>query len=310
MNQTQQPARTRQVPWLWALIALVAVAIMAGTAEWARQRATRARSAWPAEADILYLPPAKALKVASLGHHELLADLLAARANIYFGDQVEKKGQHRWLAWYLNAVVELDPYFEPLYRRGAVMLMYSTSKVTFENVEAATTLLRRGLKIFPGSWELYFQLGFNLYYEMPGVVPADDKRIPGWKKEGIEALRHATLFDEVPPWYPTLVAGMLSKQGEREMAIKHLEQTYAATSDEETRANISAQLKRLIGEQFVSSFALQAAKLKIITSTRFPYAPEAFSLLTGRRFAPYARLRNTLVDPADDTADLSPAEPH
>jgi len=302
---TRPPAKQRLVG---VVLVLVISAVALGS-EWARLRITKARSSWPPEVDALYLPPATAMRLASMGHREVVADLLAARVNIYFGDQLSQKGAHRWMSWYLNAITDLDPYFEPIYKRGAVMLTYSTSKMTTANVLTANKLLERGIAFFPESWELYFQLGFNLAYELPATVSADDPRRIPWRKEGLEALRKATLFDDVPMWLPNLVAGMLSKSGEREMAIKHLERIYATTSDEETRAQIKEKLNQLLGEHYARSFETQAKLLRRIRATRFPYAPEAFSIIMGRRFRPYSPLEEVLVDPATLPAPESTAKP-
>lgn len=296
--------RTRGV--LATLLVLLLLAVLAVAAEWARGRAMQKRASWPAEADNRYLPPSKALKIASLGHHELAADLVAARTNIYFGQQMETKGEHQWLNWYLNAVVDLDPHFEPIYLRGAAMLTYSRGEVKPENLLASADLIRRGLEAFPSSWELHFQLGFNLYFELPQALPRDP-RVERWRKEGLQMFRQATLLEDVPPWLPTLVAGMLTKEGEEELAIKHLEQVYAVTSDPEARANIEARLNRLKGEQHARSFAKRARHLARVVETRYPYAPEAFSLLVGRKFEPYQPIGNVFSDPADAPDDeLSP----
>lgn len=291
---TKTPAKQ----WMLGVMLVLVISAVAMVSEWARARTTTARATWPPEIDALYLPPATAMRVASMGHREVVADLLAARANIYFGEQLSQKDAHRWMEWYLNAIADLDPYFEPIYKRGAVMLTYSTAKMQTANVLSANKLVERGLSVFPDSWELYFQLGFNLAYELPGTVPKDDPRRIPWRKEGMEALRKATLFDEVPTWLPGLVAGMLSKSGEREMAIKHLERVYATTSDEETRSQIQQQLNRLMGEHYARSFEAQVKLLKRIRATRFPYASEAFSLIMGRRFRPYSPLNEVLIDPA------------
>lgn len=277
---------------------LAAVGALAGVSECAREQAHRERAAWPPEADTRYLPPSEAIRLASLGHRELAADLLAARTNIYFGSQMETKGEQQWLEWYLNAVVDLDPRFEPIYSRGAAMLTYSTKELKPDKVLSAVALLGRGIEAYPDSWDLYFQLGFNLYYELPQLAPKDP-RVDGWKRQGVEALRKAALFSDVPSWLPSLVAKMLTEEGEQEMAIKHLERVYAATSDEEARQQIQAKLLRLMGAQYARRFEARAKHLERVVQTRYPYAPEAFSLLVGRRLSPYAPLADTLTDPAD-----------
>lgn len=274
------------------------MAALAAGAEWARRRAFAEREAWPPEADTRYLPPSAALRVASLGHHELAADLVAARTNIYFGEQMETKGAQLWLNWYLNTIVDLDPHFEPIYLRGAAMLTYSMGEVRADNLLAATQLLRRGVEAFPNAWELYFQLGFNLYFELPQFLKGDE-RTAAWRKEGIEMLRKATLFDDAPSWMANLVAGMLTQDGQQELAIKHLEQIYAVTSDPEARTHIEGKMNQLKGQHYAATFAKRAKRLERLVQTRFPYAPEAFSLLVGQRFEPYAPLSQVLTDPAD-----------
>ncbi len=299
--QPETTSRSKRGKGVLLTIGLLSLmAALAAGAEWARRKAFAERATWPAEADTRYLPPSEALRVASLGHHELAADLVAARTNIYFGEQMETKGPQLWLKWYLNTVVDLDPHFEPIYLRGASMLTYGMGEVRGDNIVAATQLLRRGLEAFPNSWDLYFQLGFNLYFELPQFLKGDE-RIAGWRKEGIEMLRKATLFDDAPPWMANLVAGMLTKDGHQELAIKHLEQIYAVTSDPEARANIEGKMNQLQGEHYAATFAKRAKRLERVVQTRFPYAPEAFSLLVGQRFEPYAPLNQVLADPADHT---------
>lgn len=288
-------------PALVTVAVLLFLAILAVVAEWARKRAAGERSQWPAEADTRYLPPARALQLASLGHHELAADLVAARTNVYFGQQMEAKGDQVWLADYLNTVVDLDPHFEPIYLRGAAMLTYSRGEVKPGGVLASAALIRRGLQTFPNSWELHFQLGFNLYYELPQLLPKDE-RVAHWRKEGLEHFRQATLLEEVPPWLPNLVAGMMTKEGEQELAIKHLEHVYAVTSDPEARASIEGRLKLLKGQHHARTFARQARRLERLVETRYPYAPEPFSLIVGRRYEPYQPLSRVFADPADDVA--------
>ncbi|MCG5054286.1 MAG: hypothetical protein KA712_15085 [Myxococcales bacterium] len=309
-SSPQRPHRPAGARAIWALATGTGLVALALLTDHARDQAQRARDAWPPEADVNYLPPSRLLRLGSLGHHELAADLIAARTNIYFGDQLEHKGAQRWLTSYLNAVVDLDPHFQPVYLRGAAMLSYGAGQPKLVNVLAANDLLRRGLKTFPDDWEQHFQLGFNLYYELPGLAKAGDPRIGSWKKEGIEALRKATLFDEVPSWLPGLVAGMLTKDGERELAIKHLERVYAATSDDEARAHILLKLQRLMGEHHTRSFERQAQRLERLVHTRYPYAPEAFSLLVGRRFEPYGPLSQVLFEPADAASTGRDASTH
>jgi hypothetical protein len=265
------------------ILAIAAAGALVALTRGALLRTLALRAAWPAEDDTLYLPGANALRAASLGHTELAADLLAARTNVYFGAQIAARGGHRWLERYLHTALDLDPTFHSLYRRGATMLVYTGQNISVDALLAADRLLERGIREFPSDWEIWFQLGFNLLFELPPLAGEDDPRVPEWRQRGVEALRQATLLDGVPPWLPNLAAQMLTKQGGDALAIKHLEQTYAVTSDEETRLQIRRKLGALRGGALAAELERESAAVRREIEDRYPYAPEAFSLIAGPR---------------------------
>lgn len=263
-----------------ALAALVA-ALAAGTSASLR-RASAARATWPAEADTFYLPSSRTLRLLSLGHHELAADLVAAKTNIYFGTQILSRGPQRWLPSYVNTAADLDPHFHRLYLSGSAMMVYNGKDVTKEMILAANELLERGIKMFPMDWEMLFQLGFNSLYELPKLAK-DDKRVPHWRQRGVEALQKAALFEDVPYWLPGLVARVLTKSGSDEMAIRHLEQAYAVAATEEARAQIRFKLQALRGKQFSQRLEEERRRFQEMLDARYPYAPDAFSMAAGPR---------------------------
>jgi hypothetical protein len=233
--------------------------------------------------DTLVLPPLSALRVLSLGHRETAADLLAARANVYFGAQLGNQGAARALERALTLAVEMDPRFHRLYLRGAAMLVYDGRAITVDALLAANRLLERGVQAFPSDWELPFQMGFNLLFELPKLVGEDDPRVAEWRQHGVESLRQATLLDGAPPWLPSLAARMLTRQGGEELAIRHLERSYAATSNPATRAEIARKLSELHGRRQADELREGAAALEKLVSEGYPYAPEALSVILGAR---------------------------
>ena len=267
-----------------AAILAVALALIAGTRA-TLNHALALRASWPTEDDTLSLPGATALRVASLGHSEAAADLVAARTNVYFGAQVATRGESRWLERYLTTALDLDPSFHSLYKRGATMLVYTGKEFSVDALLAADRILTRGTRAFPSDWEIWFQLGFNLLFELPRLAGEDDARVPAWRQRGVEALRQATLLDGVPPWLPNLAAQMLTKQGGDELARRHLEQTYAVTSDEATREQIRRKLASLRDTAIAAALEREAADLRKLIDERYPYAPEAYSLIAGPRHA-------------------------
>jgi tetratricopeptide (TPR) repeat protein len=269
-------------PLHWLLATAGVVAVAAATFS-ARAGALSQREKWPSEVDELYLPPVAVISRASLGHTEFMSDLVSARLNVYFGDQISTRGRQRWLHYYVNAATDLDPYFEALYLRGATMMVYKGEAFTLEMFKEAEKILEKGTRFFPNNWNLWFQLGFNRAFEMTQLVPKDSESFHAFQREGTEALRRATLFEGVPSHIAMLVSTMLTKSGKRDLAIEHLKRTYAISSDPKAREQIGSRLKSLLGEQYRDTYADEAAQLQTTVVERFPYAPEGFSIILGQR---------------------------
>ena len=272
--------RRRLGPALALGLLLLVLTLVAG---FCQSRANALHDRWPPEADTFYLPPSKILKLASLGHSELAADLIHSRANVYFGTQLHARLPTKWLAQYLHAAIDLDPQFRRLYLAGAAMLIYNGQRIVPDMVLAANTVLERGRKAFPFDWEIPFQLGFNLLYELPMDATPDDPRIPSWRQQGVEILRQAALYEGVPYFIPTLVAGMLTKQGSQDLAVRHLEQAYAVATSEEARTQIRDKLFQLRGSQVAQDLTERQREFQSLIESRYPDFPEAFSLVIGPR---------------------------
>jgi hypothetical protein len=288
------PARAATVvppsPWPRAAMTVLLAGALVALAGISLRQANRLRATWPAEADLLYLPTSTTLRHLALGHTELASDLIAARANVYYGSMLGTKAPQKWLDQYLHAAIDLDPKFHRLYQSGAAMLVYYGGAIKVEAVERANSLLVRGEKAFPTDWNIPFQLGFNLFFELPGASGADDPRVPAWRQAGVEALRRAAVFDGVPDWLPNLTARLLTKQGADEMAIRSLEQAYAATSSEETRAQIRGKLELLQRKAVVQQIESGRKELETELSHGYDYAPEAFTIIAGPRRPPAVTL--------------------
>lgn len=277
-----RPAPTGRRPGPALAISLLLVSLST-VALLCQSRANALHDRWPPEADTFYLPPSGILRLASLGHSELAADLIHARANVYFGTQLHARLPTKWLTNYLSAAIDLDPQFRRLYLAGAAMLIYNGQRIVPETVLAANTVLQRGRQAFPFDWEMPFQLGFNLLYELPNDASPDDPRIPGWRQQGVEILRQAAFFEGVPYYIPNLVARMLTKAGSQDLAVRHLEQAYAVASSEEGRTQIRYKLAQLRGQQVAEDLAEKQREFQSLVDSRYPDFPEAFSLVIGPR---------------------------
>ncbi len=199
------------------------------------------RSRFPAGDDQLYLPRASSLRVLSVDHGELAADLVFIRAVIYVGSELQQKGSGRWLEKYLNTITALDPTWRMPYRWAGVVTMYNGQPITNREVLLSSRFLELGMAQFPNDWEMAFMLGCNYLFELQTHDPAQKAE---WRKSGAEWIRHAALVGGAPPWVPLLAATIMRQEGEEDAAVRHLEQVYVSTQDESTRREVR---NRLVG---------------------------------------------------------------
>lgn len=200
------------------------------------QRTLNRRDRFPAEEDILYLPKPAALKVMSLGHHELAATMVFVRALVYFGGELGTKDRRfTWLENYMDTMVSLDPQFEMAYKWAGSAFMYNGRTITNDMVERSNHFLQIGIKHFPRSWQLPWMLGCNYLFEMKTQDPNQKKE---WERIGGEWIRQAALIGSAPPWASLLAAQLMKKEGRDEVSMRYLEEVYLTSSDEKTKQEI------------------------------------------------------------------------
>ena len=202
----------------------------------------RRRAQFPAGDDVLYLPQPSALHALALGHDELAADLVFIRGLVYFGSQLEQKGDYRWLENYLDTITKLDPRWKTPFRWAGVATMYNGKPITNQAVMLSNHFLERGVQQFPDDWELPFMLGCNYLFELH---TDDPKQKDEWRRIGGEWVRHAAIVGGAPSWVPLLAATIMRQEGREEAAVRHLEEVYVSTQDERTREQLRNELLAL-----------------------------------------------------------------
>jgi hypothetical protein len=244
----------------------------------AEDAANRLRARFPAGEDVLYLPQPSALHALALGHDELAADLVFIRGLVYFGSQLEEKGEYRWLENYLDTITELDPRWKTPFRWAGVATMYNGKPITNRAVMLSNHFLERGVKQFPEDWELPFMLGCNYLFELH---TDDPRQRDEWRRIGGEWVRHAAIVGGAPSWVPLLAATIMRQEGQEEAAVRHLEEVYVSTQDERTREQVRNELVSLHAKIDLAREQRERGAFEKAWRATLPYVPADLFVAVG-----------------------------
>jgi hypothetical protein len=279
--------------------ALVTALVFADDAASAR------RAQFPAGDDVLYLPQPSALRVMALGHDELAADMVFIRGLVYFGSQLQQKGDYRWLENYLDTITKLDPHWKTPFRWAGVATMYNGKPITNQAVMISNQFLERGVKQFPDDWELPFMLGSNYLFELHSDDP---KQRDEWRRIGGEWVRHAAIVGGAPSWVPLLAATIMRQEGQEEAAVRHLEEVYVSTQDEHTREQVRNELVSLHAKIDLAREQRERGAFDKAWRATLPYVPADLFVAIGPPRP--ARMDVAALSPLHtDVSDESPPPP-
>jgi len=163
-------SRARWVTALALVVALGGASISARALERLAPAAERA-------GQLLYLPNGKHLRIVSLGHSSLLADLIYLWA-IQFYSEYNTTDRFRYVRHIFGDVIaELDPHYIDAYWLGAMILT-----IEARDLEGGLALLDLGIERNPGNWILPYLAAWECnmasnaecatrYFEQAAAVP-------------------------------------------------------------------------------------------------------------------------------------------
>lgn len=122
-----------------------------------------------------HLPTSSELAVASLNYRTAATDLLWLRAVLYTSEQRLLRKPPEELTHYANAIIDLDPYFYPIYYHHYSFRFEHHLNPTHADLKASNRILTTGLDYFPEAWKLARAL--MLSYLHPGIERTDEQRI-------------------------------------------------------------------------------------------------------------------------------------
>jgi tetratricopeptide (TPR) repeat protein len=236
-------------------------------------------------AEVYKLPPASALRALAFGYNELAADLLWVRTIAYFADHLMTDRDLRHLERHIQNIVALDRWFGAIYKYGPPMLISRGGRRANADAEAAIKLLQQAHRIFPDHWEHPLHIA-AYYLDLRSPRPADRSR---WKLQAAAWVQRAALIGAELPWLATLAAKIHSEQGQRDLAIRHLEEIYLATQDPAMKAQAAAKLKELRASQLADLVEADRELRSAHAASPTPYvAADLFVFLRQEPLGPFA----------------------
>jgi hypothetical protein len=157
-----------------------------------------------------YISPSPNLRYLHFGFKYVVSDLLWLRA-IQDLDFCENRDVNKnctgkvWLFEVLNLATLFDPWYLEVYSHGAIGL-----SVIISDIRGASVIFDRGLHHYPYDWNLLYKAAYHAVYEEKN------------KSKGARLLEQAARTG-APDWVFALATRIYSEQGEKELALRILQ---------------------------------------------------------------------------------------
>lgn len=224
--------------------------------------------------DIHLLPPPHEVVVMSLGYRSALADLLWAQVLVGQGLRTIDRRRYDTVADLIDTINELDPEFREPYLLADALINLQVTAAQREDILRTRVIVERGTRNRPLDPEIWRTAGQFVAFTGPGTLIKDPTERELWRRDGAKLLaRAAELGGDAGQlgWSAVASASILSRQGERDAAIRLIQRTLAVTEDEELRERLQLQLQALIGEQKVEAYKRRQLELLELSRHDVPF---------------------------------------
>lgn len=170
----------------------------------------------------------------SAGNKRLITDLLWVQT-LLESDMEHYKGSdlNSWMFIRFKTISELDPYFYQNYLWGGQYLA-----IVKDDLMGATTLMEKGVKLFPDDYRLNYNLGFTYYFELNNY------------EKGIQFLDKIKSHPKAPAFIPSLVVKLKVETGfDFDSAMAVVYELMTNTKDEALIAKLSRDFHALKAER-------------------------------------------------------------
>jgi tetratricopeptide (TPR) repeat protein len=231
-----------------SVLLLLAVAGVAGT----QPRLARIAHQVKERDDVYGFPPPAQLHAATLGWDAAAMDLLWTKLLVEYGIHWSEHRNFLAAPMYIDAILELEPTYAPMYRIVGTILAYRPLQGTQDDVRLARSYLERGTVLRPNDSRLWMEYGQFMAYIAPSFL-RDATEAPEWRKAGARAMGRAVELGADAEGVLT-AAYLLSHAGATREAIPYLERAYAFTEKPEM-----AEIHEAIGHK-LAELELSAMK--------------------------------------------------
>jgi tetratricopeptide (TPR) repeat protein len=177
--------------------------------------------------DVVVFPPPAQLRAAVLGYDAAAVDVLWSTLLVEYGEHFSEHRDFTQIPRYIDAILELEPTYWPLYNFVDTMLAYRPMQGTADDIVRARAYLEKGTRERPQDPRIWSKLGQFIAFIAPSFLK-DPQQIEAWRKDGADAMAHATELGADPD--QLLAASfMMSRSGATREAIHYLERAYAFT---------------------------------------------------------------------------------
>ena len=199
---------------------------------WTEKRIAGITAAEKVAGSILFVPPARVLKLVSLGFDSLFSDLYWLRAIQYYGEASNARENYRWLYPLMNLVTDMDPGFVYAYKFSGVAIPYDAA-----SAQKANRILEKGLRNARQLWQIPFYIGYN-YFAFIG----------DYRKAG-EYISRAAKIPGAPSYLSGLASRLYAEAGHPQLALDFLVRVYNSVEDELSKQRIEERIKLVIVER-------------------------------------------------------------
>lgn len=226
------------------------------------------------KSDINLLPPPQQVVTMSLGYRAALADLLWAQVLVGQGLRAQERRRYDTVADLIDTINELDPEFRDPYLWSDALINLQVVSTKREDIERTRVIVERGTRNRPLDPDIWRTAGQFIAFTGPGTLINDPQEREAWRRDGAKMLARAAELggdQGYAGWSAVASASILSRQGERDAAIRLIQRTLAVTEDEELRDRLQRQLAGLLGEQKVEAYKRRQLQLIEISRRDLPF---------------------------------------